>query len=81
MDNTREGTLRRLHEVFSNPLLDRITRKQAHRSFLKIQDQMRDGELNELRSRLHKASLADDEEAVEKFTMLIDKHSLKKGYK
>lgn len=80
MDGTREGTLRKLHQDFNNPLLSMSTRQKAHRAFNNILRQVNDRTLTELRRRLHRAQIADDEDAVERITMQIDEYSKRAGY-
>ena len=80
MDNTREGDLKKLHGVFSDPLLPMGQRQRAHKSFQKIQAQMNDRILNDLRHRLARADVAGDADAVERITLQIEEYSRKKGY-
>ena len=81
MDGTREGELKRLHEVFNNPLKSRHERRLAHDTFNKILRQVKDKHLTELRRRLIRAHQANDTEAAEKITDEIEVYSWRAGYK
>lgn len=81
MDGTREGELKRLHEVFNNPLKSRHERRLAHDTFNKILRQVKDKHLTELRRRLIRAHNAEGVDAAEKITDEIDEYSRRMGYK
>ena len=81
MDGTREGELKRLHEVFNNPLKSRHERRLAHDTFNKILRQIKDKKLTELRRRLIRAHNAEDVDAAEKITEEIYEYSQRMGYK
>ena len=81
MDWTREGDLTRLHKVFNDPLKSRHERRLAHDTFNKILRQLKDKKLTELRRRLIRANIADDDAAVERITEEIHEYSRRKGYK
>ena len=80
MDGTREGELKRLSEVFNNPLKSRHERRLAHDTFNKILRQVKDKKLTELRRRLIRAHQANDTEAAEKITDEIEAYSWRMGY-
>ena len=81
MDWTREGDLTRLHKVFNDPLKSRHERRLAHDTFNKILRQLKDKKLTELRRRLIRANIADDNDAVERITEEIHEYSRRKEYK
>jgi hypothetical protein len=82
MDWTREGDLTRLHKVFNDPLKSRHERRLAHDTFNKILRQLKDKKLTELRRRLIRANIADDNDAaVERITEEIHEYSRRAGYR
>ena len=81
MDWTREGDLTRLHKVFNDPLKSRHERRLAHDTFNKILRQLKDKKLTELRRRLIRANIADDDAAVERITEEIHEYSRRAGYR
>ena len=81
MDGTREGELKRLSEVFNDPLKSRHERRLAHDTFNKMLRQVKDKKLTELRRRLIRAHNAGDVNAAEKITDEIYDYSRRMGYK
>ena len=55
-------------------------RNRAYRAFQKIQDQVKDKELIELRHRLVKAAHNNDPDTAAKIELQIKEHGRRKGY-
>ena len=81
MDGTREGELKRLSEVFNNPLKSRHERRLAHDTFNKILRQVKDKKLTDFGRRLIRAHNPEDVDAAEKITDEIYDYSRRMGYK
>lgn len=75
MDNSREEDLRLLHERFNDTSRPLVERRRAHLRFQRIQAQMSDRVLTELRHRLIRAIQADDPVWPERFTKQIEDYS------
>jgi hypothetical protein len=80
MDNSRDHDLKALYERFNNPDVPMYARQNAHRTFVKIQRQVKDNQLNELRHRLARASDNNDPDAAERISLQIKDYRRKMGY-
>lgn len=80
MDNSRDHDLSALHQRFNDCSLPLWKRQRAHRTFVSIQEQVKDPKLNELRHRLVRAADNDDPDAVARIELQIKEHQRQRGY-
>ena len=80
MDNSRDHDLRALHQRFNDSSLPLWKRQRAHRTFVNIQEQVRDSKLIELRHRLVRAAHNDDPDAAAKIELQIKEYQRQRGY-
>lgn len=80
MDNSRDHDLRALHKRFNDDSLPLWKRQSAHRTFVSIQEQVKDSRLNELRHRLVRAAHSNDPDAAAKIELQIKDYRKQRGY-
>lgn len=80
MDGSREQDLYLLHARMNDMTISKSKRVSAGQKFESIKAQIRDPKLNNLRSRLVRATAANDTEAVERIGYEIKAYSDRKHY-
>lgn len=80
MDASRDADFRNLHRIFSDSRLPKDTRKRAYLGYQRIQEQVKDRQLFDLRLRLIRATRANDTDTVSKLEQYIGAYSWRKGY-
>lgn len=79
MDTSRDNDLARLHARFHDSTLDEVTRRRAHKTFVRIQSQVTDRRLTKLRNRMIRAKEAGDEEVADNIERQIKEYTAKAG--